>query len=111
MLTRALIALVLLALSLGQLRAITIDTVPVGNPGNLGDPNGHSYGAVDYTYAIGKTEVTVGQYTAFLNAVAATDTYDLYNPAMGTDLNISRIAGVARREASAIARSTRPTPR
>ena len=29
--------------------------------------------------------MTVGQYTAFLNAVAATDTYSLYNPSMASD--------------------------
>jgi formylglycine-generating enzyme required for sulfatase activity len=31
--------------------------------------------------------VTAGQYTAFLNAVAATDTYGLYNTAMDTAVN------------------------
>ena len=40
------------------------------------------YGAVGYTYNIGKYEVTAGQYTEFLNAVAATDTYGLYNTNM-----------------------------
>jgi len=59
---------------------MTIDTVTVGNPGNLADSTG--YGAVGYTYNIGKYEVTAGQYTAFLNAVAATDTYGLYNTKM-----------------------------
>ena len=34
---------------------------------------------VDYTYKIGKYEVTNAQYAEFLNAVAATDTYGLYN--------------------------------
>lgn len=57
--------------------AITIETVLVGNPGNPADSTG--YGAVDYTYNIGKYEVTAGQYTAFLNAVAATDIYELYS--------------------------------
>jgi len=37
---------------------------------------------VGYNYNIGKYEVTAGQYTAFLNAVAATDTYGLYNASM-----------------------------
>jgi len=37
---------------------------------------------VDYEYNIGKYPVTGGQYTAFLNAVASTDTYGLYNPSM-----------------------------
>ena len=54
--------------------------VTVGNPGNGPDPaTGSLYGAVPYTYQIGKYDVTVGQYCQFLNAVAATDTYGLYN--------------------------------
>jgi formylglycine-generating enzyme len=67
--------------------ATTIDTVPVGNVGNVHDPStGNLYGGVNYDYRMGTTEVTVGQYTAFLNAVAATDTYALYNPNMATSL-------------------------
>jgi len=69
---------------------VTIDTVPVGNAGN--DPDGNGRGAVDYDYRIGTYEVTVGQYTAFLNSVAATDTYGLYNSNMATNLNIAGIA-------------------
>ena len=55
---------------------VVIETVTVGNPGNAGDPQQFQgiFGAVDYVYAIGKYEVTAGQYAAFLNAVAATDT-------------------------------------
>ncbi|MCY2930763.1 MAG: SUMF1/EgtB/PvdO family nonheme iron enzyme [Planctomycetota bacterium] len=64
----------------------------VGDRGNAADmrynlsdrPEG--YGAVAYTYSIGKFEVTAGQYTAFLNAVAATDTFGLYNLQMGRPL-------------------------
>jgi formylglycine-generating enzyme required for sulfatase activity len=72
----------------------SLDTVPVGNPGNAGEWSGHSYGgygpdricgAVSYEYKIGKYEVTAGQYTAFLNAVAASDTYGLYNTSMWSD--------------------------
>jgi sulfatase modifying factor 1 len=59
---------------------ITIPTVPVGDAGNAADAT--SYGSVGYDYNIGKYEVTAGQYTAFLNAVAATDTYALYNASM-----------------------------
>lgn len=67
--------------------AVNIAMVTVGNPGNAGDtryPSGgvSSFGAVSYAYNIGKFEVTAGQYTEFLNAVAATDTYGLYNPSM-----------------------------
>ena len=68
---------------------ITIDTVPVGDPGNAGDTRYATpgYGAVAYTYNIGKYEVTAGQYTAFLNAVARVDTYGLYNTDMDTAVN------------------------
>jgi formylglycine-generating enzyme required for sulfatase activity len=64
--------------------AITIDTVTVGNPRNAADTRYETpgYGAVAYSYNIGKYEVTAGQYTAFLSAVAATDTYGLYNTDM-----------------------------
>ena len=73
--------------------ALTIETVPVGNVGNANDPaTGNLYGGVNYAYSIGKYEVTVGQYTAFLNAVAASDTYSLYDPSMASDLNIAGIA-------------------
>jgi formylglycine-generating enzyme required for sulfatase activity len=47
---------------------------------------------VAYRFNIGKYDVTVGQYAGFLNAVAATDNYGLYNPSMATDLNIAGIA-------------------
>ncbi|HEV3138483.1 MAG TPA: SUMF1/EgtB/PvdO family nonheme iron enzyme, partial [Pirellulales bacterium] len=70
--------------------AVTIAWTPVGNPGNANDSTG--YGAVAYNYSIDKYDVTVGQYTAFLNSVAATDTYSLYNPLMATDLNIAGIS-------------------
>jgi sulfatase modifying factor 1 len=70
--------------------AITIETVPVGDAGNPATSG--ERGGVSYPYYIGKYEVTVGEYTAFLNAVAATDSYGLYNPAMATDLYIAGIA-------------------
>ncbi len=72
--------------------AVNINWVPIGNPGNAADPT-TGFGSVNYNYSIDKYDVTVGQYTQFLNAVAKTDTYDLYNPSMATDL---RIAGIAR---------------
>jgi len=65
----------------------------VGNPGNAGELSGGGAGgygpdricgAVDYYYKVGKFEVTAGQFTEFLNAVAATDTYGLYSTAMWT---------------------------
>src|SRR5690242_3918723 len=72
---------------------ITIDTVVIGDAGNPNDPaTGGLYGGVDYDYRIGKYEVTVGQYVSFLNAVAATDTYGLYNTQMETFAPIASIA-------------------
>ncbi len=71
--------------------AITIDTVPVGDIGNPND-TATGDGRVDYAYRISKYEVTIGQYIAFLNAVAATDTYGLYNPAMATNFHIAGIS-------------------
>ena len=74
---------------------IFIDTVTVGNPGNSGELSGAGAGgfnvdricgAVGYTYDIGQYEVTARQYTAFLNATAATDAYGLYNTDMASDL-------------------------
>jgi formylglycine-generating enzyme required for sulfatase activity len=58
--------------------AITIATVPVGNPGNPADPS-TGFGSVAYNYNIGEYDVTAGQYAAFLNAVASTDTYGLWD--------------------------------
>ena len=56
------------------------ETVPVGNPDNASDSTG--YGAVAYEYKIGKYEVTNAEYCEFLNAVAKTDAYQLYDPRM-----------------------------
>jgi sulfatase modifying factor 1 len=69
--------------------AIDIETVPIGDLGNPNDTTG--FGSVAYGYAIGKYEVTILQYTAFLNAVAVTDTYSLYNTQMGERLTIAGI--------------------
>jgi formylglycine-generating enzyme len=71
------------AVSAASADLITIDTVHVGDAGNAADST--SYGSVSYEYNIGKYEVTAGQYTAFLNAVAATDSYSLYNSNMWSD--------------------------
>jgi len=64
-------------------QAVEIETVTVGNPGNADDTHDEGYGGVDYVYNIGKFEVSAGQYTEFLNAVADDDTYGLYNTDMG----------------------------
>ena len=61
---------------------LTMDWVTVGDAGNVADNTG--YGAVSYTYRLGKYEVINNQYCGFLNAVAAADTYDLYNTNMAS---------------------------
>lgn len=70
---------------------INIETVQVDNSGNPGQLSGVSAGgvgqdricgSVNYDFSIGKFEVTSGQYTTFLNAVAKSDTFGLYNPLM-----------------------------
>ena len=45
----------------------------------------NNIGAVGYNYSIGKYEVTIGQYTAFLNSVAASDPHGLWKWEMGED--------------------------
>jgi len=73
--------------------AVIYDLVTVGNAGNGNDPaTGNLYGAVAYDYQIGRYAVTIGQYTAFLNAVATTDTYSLYNTGMANNLHVAGIA-------------------
>jgi formylglycine-generating enzyme required for sulfatase activity len=59
---------------------LTYELVDVGSPGNA--PDVTTFGAVAYPYRIGKVEVTVADYAAFLNAVARTDTYGLWNNGM-----------------------------
>ena len=72
---------------------VTVDLSLVGNPGNRGDQavSMAAYGSVGYSYGIGTYDVTLTQYTAFLNSVAQTDPYGLYDPNLATDLNIAGI--------------------
>jgi sulfatase modifying factor 1 len=96
---RGLIAACLCAVGLGldveSAHAVTIDWVTVGNPGNANDTTG--YGGVAYDYQIGKYDVTIGQYTAFLNAADpnGTNPNDIYDASMETDLNIAGISYTA----------------
>ncbi len=76
-----LLAFALLASLSAEAHAITLSWSPIGDPDNTADI-GTGLGAVSYSYSINTFDVTVGQYTAFLNAVAATDTYGLYTPDM-----------------------------
>jgi len=78
--SKAILVVVMFLAVTGVSQAVTMDWVTVGNAGNANDDTG--YGDVSDVYRIGKYEVTAGQYTEFLNAVAATDTYGLYNSDM-----------------------------
>ncbi len=73
----------------GQHNWTVIETVAIGDPGNPADTRAgagsEGFGSVDYEYHIGKYKITNEQYAAFLNAVAATDTYGLYHTNNGTN--------------------------
>jgi formylglycine-generating enzyme len=81
--------LVSAVVSYASAHAVTIPTVPIGNPGNPADtryidlwhPNG--VGSVANSFRMGATEITNAQYRDFLNAVAMSDPYGLYDPSMG----------------------------
>ena len=107
----ALLAIVgaLLATNAALATPITIDWVTVGNLENAADGNGR--GRVDVEYRIGKYEVSIGQYTAFLNAVAATDTYSLYNTNLSSTASvrgISRSGGSGSYEYAVIGSADKP---
>lgn len=81
-----LVAMLVLGTADAYAEPITIATVPVGNAGNAPDPaTGNLYGGVSYDYRIGTYEVTNAQYVAFLNAVAVSDPFALYDPRMASD--------------------------
>lgn len=65
--------------------------ITIGDPGNTADP-ATGFGTVNYVYRIGKYDVTIQQYAHFLNSVAKTDTYTLYDSNMGSDLNSAGIS-------------------
>lgn len=89
--TTAVASAELYALS-GDAEPITVATVAVLNPGNAADPATRT-GAVDHEFRIAQFNITLGQYTAFLNAVAQADPHRLYSTKMATDL---QVAGIAR---------------
>lgn len=70
--------------------SVNYELVNITNIHNESDPE-TGRGRVDHVYRIGKYNVTIGQYAAFLNAVAQSDTYKLYDPNMATDLNSAGI--------------------
>lgn len=81
-------AIALTAILQSSAVCITIDTVPVGNMGNLPDTvvmmsdQTTGYGSVDHYYRIGTTEVTNVQYAEFLSAKAVSDPLGLYHSQM-----------------------------
>lgn len=81
-------AAALCAWFVADVRAVTIETVPVGNPGNAPDikyTSSGPFGQVNYSYRMGKFEVTNEQYATFLNAVAGGDFNGLFHTLMQTD--------------------------
>jgi len=80
----------LLSLSLASsASALTMDWTWIGDAGNAPDTQvmqdgTTGLGSVSYAYRIGTYEITVAQYTEFLNAVAASDPNGLYSGAMNT---------------------------
>jgi formylglycine-generating enzyme required for sulfatase activity len=83
----------------GIAKAAFMDFVTVGDTGNAADTRlvrgAYTFGAVDYTYDIGKYETTNAQYATFLNSVAASDTHGLYNANMANSSYSSR-GGIVR---------------
>jgi sulfatase modifying factor 1 len=81
------VAALLSSLAVPTHAQVTLDWVTVGDPGNVGDTTGNPNlaGAVADSFQIMKYEFTNQQYTDFLNSVAATDTYSLYNVSMDSD--------------------------
>jgi sulfatase modifying factor 1 len=80
--------------------AVTIEWVPIGNPGNPGDEPVPTKcfvpdcGSVAYGYRISKYETTNAQYAEFLNAVDVdgSNTLALYNASMGSDATFGGIS-------------------
>ena len=76
----------LACLPLGSIaNAEPLQWVTVGDPGNTAHTGRAGFGAVAASFRIAKYEFTNQLYTDFLNSVAATDTYSLYNASMGSD--------------------------
>ena len=58
--------------------------VNIGDLGNVADTS--LFGDVDYNYQIGSFLVTNSEYAEFLNTIAATDNYELYNINMSINI-------------------------
>ena len=93
-LVAAALAAATVPVSLVQASMLPLDTVVVGNSGNLPDPL-TGRGSVAYTYHITSTEVTNAQYTSFLNAVDPTGSnpHEVYNPDMTNATGFAVVKG------------------
>jgi len=78
--------LVVLLIAFPASAEVTFEWATIGDPGNACDPPVPPFynciGSVSETYRISKYEVTNAQYVEFLNAVAASDPNQLYDPDM-----------------------------
>jgi hypothetical protein len=78
-----LLVLAALLFALPAQAEVGIEWVTVGDPGNACETQAQGcFGSVAYEYRISKYEITVSQYTEFLNSVAASDPNGLYNTGM-----------------------------
>jgi len=62
------------------------DFVPIGDYVNGNDTSPLGYGSVSYLYKMQTYEVTNSEYCNFLNAIAATDQYSLYDSSMDSSV-------------------------
>ncbi len=96
---KSLFVAALAALLATSASAVTIDWVPIGDPGNAADTTNcyaANCGSVAYDYQISKYETTNAQYAEFLNAVDASgsNTLALYNAFMGSHATFGGISFV-----------------
>ncbi|MCF7731122.1 MAG: cadherin-like beta sandwich domain-containing protein [Akkermansiaceae bacterium] len=85
-----------MALALPAFATVNIEWVTVGDLNNPADTvvmgDGTSgYGSVNYAYQIAQNDTTISQYCEFLNAVAKSDPYKLYNWQMAIQATIAGI--------------------
>lgn len=64
---------------------IDADYALITDSNNSGDATNNNYGAVNYTYQIKILPITNAEYTTFLNSVAVTSNFSLWDPAMQQD--------------------------
>jgi len=71
-------------------QAVSIEWTAVGDPGNPAHPV-FPGGSISYAFEAAKYEVTNEQWVAFLNSVAQTDTFGLFNSQMTTNASVGGI--------------------